>query len=1322
MPFRRGKSGYSDDLERAPLSAADEYGDELPSLPPYSDNPNKLNGRDGSDGASTNEVNANASSISIVRGVAAEDSEEESSHFLRQGAYNTPSKSKARRATRYRGNLVCAWLTCQCVQCCSDDTRYSRVISNSNERKESPCRRSAMMLFYIFLLAVIMACATLIGYIVAQDGNPFSGAASNNRLDGPLPPPPANLHDTCNDWITVEGRAECQKLCDVAKCCSLSESDSGSCGKSQATYCATYRAACMALELSTPEGDASGSSGGGGPGLKSGELLESSTKLTAPKPSYLDDICGIESLKTPNGFDQCSSVCRPSRCCHPEYSCEVTDDRFCVAYENPCANVAETWRGSGHATGNSDTDNNSVASLVMAKCNSASINPPDECIEACHPGACCYVSDGYPPIERLFEDHYGAAMSPMKGIDPCSSKVGFCQQFGSCEHLNHLKDSSGWHNDEVTYELDLSSVCMPEYVSKHGALECSNVCQPAHCCFSGEFTCDDANVGNINCEDYSQCGLLYPKATDEISTKKLFLLAKQIDEKCSEEYLSSANGRSECQNLCKDKLCCFEDGEYGCAGDPGQNCLVYAGCDTLVDTPLSFVNKLIEPPPKQESKPGDAEQAISVDEFVEQLDATCSDESLETLEGIQKCHNKCQTHLCCFTTDSALVGNDCSKVHPVACDAYKPCQRLVKPTTKPKDDITDHNSSEKINSVSIASICEYPDNDKPKVVDEWIKDCHAICAPRLCCLSDPSLDSNCRDTVGDEECDVYSPCQVLLGDLAQQSSEGQPVDASRTIESVCNEKTANDSDLYDQCEDMCSQRSCCFEDEPSISCYNMEKGWCDEFSACDYVDYEFTIFAPASLVVSGTQTPTPPPSTPQNIDEENYKSLCSLEKIDDHRETCRDLCDEYECCFNSENSCYETNRQDCDHHYDCEVFFGEEANVDATTSSTVSSTEQSPISAGDASKSAELDASNMEESVEPPPEVDFSAIDQKCERHYLLSFGSEECEFLCDQFGCCFDDDDGCIDGSVKGMCPQAHKRCKNIFVPDSEDLKILLSCKEEALEKSVHPCSDKCDPMECCFADDGNPHGIEPCPSNVADKCEDYTACSFYFESYKEYDVDDQHNESSTASTSAPSKASFQDLCSPSTIGLNWQKCQEQCQGFECCFSLENNCYEAQSLECQEYDICSEFYDNETAPASLSGGPMLNSMKTKCSLANMDKNLDECGSWCTPYECCFYYSNSCYDSNADDCNEHEICSTVFDRLRKKGATQTSSSSVPSSQLSDNELMILARACNDEKVSEDDSECRMLCKGAECCFASKKCNEMDAFCKDYDVCQRVFDS
>ena len=144
-------------------------------------------------------------------------------------------------------------------------------------------------------------------------------------------------------------------------------------------------------------------------------------------------------------------------------------------------------------------------------------------------------------------------------------------------------------------------------------------------------------------------------------------------------------------------------------------------------------------------------------------------------------------------------------------------------------------------------------------------------------------------------------------------------------------------------------------------------------------------------------------------------------------------------------------------------------------------------------------------------------------------------------------------------MCPQAHKRCKNIFVPETEDLKILLWCKEEALEKSIDPCSDVCDPMDCCFADD-NPNGSDPCPSNVADKCDTFTACSLYFEVYKEYDADDddvsvQLNEPSAVSASAPSYGS---MAAPET--------------------------------------------------SQSGGSIssLNSMKMKCSLANMNENLDE--------------------------------------------------------------------------------------------------------------------
>ena len=58
----------------------------------------------------------------------------------------------------------------------------------------------------------------------------------------------------------------------------------------------------------------------------------------------------------------------------------------------------------------------------------------------------------------------------MNEVKACSDNAGYCQQFGSCEHLNHLKDASGWHSEEVTYLLDIESVCKASYIARHGAL------------------------------------------------------------------------------------------------------------------------------------------------------------------------------------------------------------------------------------------------------------------------------------------------------------------------------------------------------------------------------------------------------------------------------------------------------------------------------------------------------------------------------------------------------------------------------------------------------------------------------------------------------------------------------------------------------------------------------------------------------------------------------------------------------------------------------------------------------------------------------------
>ena len=242
-------------------------------------------------------------------------------------------------------------------------------------------------------------------------------------------------------------------------------------------------------------------------------------------------------------------------------------------------------RGSEHTIGRRPTTLAQQADKeTMKACNAANLNPPDDCIEACKPGACCYVSSSYLPIEQLFDQFYGASNNPMNAMASCASSVGFCQQYGSCEHLNHMKDVAGWNSEEVNYVVDVSTPCKAEHIAQFGALQCSNVCQPAHCCFSGEYACDDVQLGHLKCEDYSDCQVLYP--TKKVSTAELLEIAKHIDKACSASSLKTIGGRAECQDVCSDHSCCFD--ENGCMDDPDQNCVAYAGCEPYYNVPTKF--------------------------------------------------------------------------------------------------------------------------------------------------------------------------------------------------------------------------------------------------------------------------------------------------------------------------------------------------------------------------------------------------------------------------------------------------------------------------------------------------------------------------------------------------------------------------------------------------------------------------------------------------------------------------------------------------------------------------------------------------------------
>lgn len=260
---------------------------------------------------------------------------------------------------------------------------------------------------------------------------------------------------------------------------------------------------------------------------------------------------------------------------------------------------------------------------------------------------------------------------------------------------------------------------------------------------------------------------------------------------------------------------------YGCSNDPSKNCLAHAGCETLVSTSSIYVDKEKQPDSTNAEtvKTADGVDA-EVDAFLTALESACSETSLKTLEGIQQCHNKCQTHLCCFTNDAALAGNDCSDSHVEACSAYHACEQLVTPTAQNPLTSTTAPDLDAI-ADAIEKSCALPDN--PYLVDEgWVEGCHSLCAARLCCLVDAKIGSNCRATVGTKECNAYSACEVLINDSGQEVTGAKQIeDKFGDLSDVCTIAVVQDASLHAACEERCKDRSCCFESTPEFSCYDM---------------------------------------------------------------------------------------------------------------------------------------------------------------------------------------------------------------------------------------------------------------------------------------------------------------------------------------------------------------------------------------------------------------------------------------------------------------------------------------------------------------------
>lgn len=93
----------------------------------------------------------------------------------------------------------------------------------------------------------------------------------------------------------------------------------------------------------------------------------------------------------------------------------------------------------------------------------------------------------------------------------------------------------------------------------------------------------DADADTVNDEGDLDNGQEMNEITEEdttlltLSTQELLQIAENINQSCSESSINTDTGKLNCQELCDDHFCCFDDG-VGCSFDDTMSCIVYAGC------------------------------------------------------------------------------------------------------------------------------------------------------------------------------------------------------------------------------------------------------------------------------------------------------------------------------------------------------------------------------------------------------------------------------------------------------------------------------------------------------------------------------------------------------------------------------------------------------------------------------------------------------------------------------------------------------------------------------------------------------------------------
>ena len=161
--------------------------------------------------------------------------------------------------------------------------------------------------------------------------------------------------------------------------------------------------------------------------------------------------------------------------------------------------------------------------------------------------------------------------------------------------------------------------------------------------------------------------------------QQLLELTEQINIACDESSIIHHDNRKICQQLCHEKMCCFQEEPYSCIDNEEMVCAVYMGCQVLYGdyisvTPSSSASKSNN----NDNVPYTQLTTSKLLQLADEIFGYCDEYAMDPQSEMgRECVAHCQGHMCCFE-DEGGWGNGCNDDgEDILCEVYEGCEVLI---------------------------------------------------------------------------------------------------------------------------------------------------------------------------------------------------------------------------------------------------------------------------------------------------------------------------------------------------------------------------------------------------------------------------------------------------------------------------------------------------------------------------------------------------------------------------------------------------------------------------------------------------------------------